>query len=84
MSFNPEFQACQKLVSMFCESPSSWPNEIKTAKKLLKLSPDIEAWKALHLPYKINSLLYFLTPEGKDLIPSSKENPYLLDLDRLV
>lgn len=80
---NLEFEMCRKLVTKFCVNPKSFANEIKIAKKLLCRSPDIEAWDALVLPEKINSLSFFLTSHGAVYIPESQKNPYLLDLDKL-
>lgn len=82
MPYNPEFLACQKLIEKFCDNPSSWPKEIKIARKLLLLCPDLDAWYGLTLPKKINSLSYFLSSEGKDFIPESQKNPLLLDLHK--
>lgn len=71
-------EACKMLVMKFCENPS-WPKEIKCAKKLLQLSPDIDAWMGIELGFKVNSLCYFLG-DGRDFVPTSQRNPYLLDL----
>ncbi len=70
------------LVSQFISNPN-WPREIKIAKKLLYLCPDIDAWKGLFLDRPISSLSFFLTDGGEIFIPHSKKNPYLLDLDKL-
>lgn len=80
---NVEFSCARRLVTKFCERPKSFGNEIKIAKQLLLKSPDIDAWDSLSLPYKINSLSFFLTSEGSLFIPQSQKNPYLLDLDKL-
>lgn len=79
---NIEHEVCKKLVTKFIERPN-FPREIKIAKKLLLLSPDVDSWMELNLPYKIPSLAFFLTDDGKVFIPSSGRNPYLLDLDKL-
>ena len=83
MSFNPEFKACQRLVEKFCANPDSWPKEIKIARKLLKMCPDLESWYALTLPKEINSLSFFLCKDGGMFIPTSIKNPDLLDLSKL-
>jgi len=80
---NIEFDAARQLVTKFCSAPKSFGNEVKIAKQLLYKSPDIEAWESLSLPYKINSLSFFLTADGSQFIPLSQRNPYLLDLDKL-
>jgi hypothetical protein len=70
-------EACKMLVNKFCKDPS-WPREIKCAKKLLQLSPDIDAWMGIELGFKVNSLCYFLG-DGAEYVPTSQRNPYLLD-----
>lgn len=72
-------EACKFLVVKFCKGPIDWPKEIKFAKKLLQLSPDTEAWDGIDLGFKLNSLAYFLG-DGKEFVPTSQRNPYLLDL----
>lgn len=79
---NQEHNCCIKLISMFCAQPN-WAKEAKMAKTLLYKCPDLEAWAALKLPNKINSLSFFLLKENKIYIPLSQRNPYLLDLDKL-
>lgn len=79
---NIEHECCKKLVNYFCYKPI-WPKELKIAKKLLRLSPDVDAWLSLVLPYRINSLSFFLSPNGEIFVPTSQRNPYLLDLDKL-
>lgn len=75
---NTFHEACKMLVLKFCKEPD-WPKEIRCAKKLLQLSPDIDAWMGIELGFKVNSLCYFLG-DGKDFVPTSQKNPYLLDL----
>lgn len=65
---NTEHECCKKLVVKFVEQPN-FPREIKIAKKLLLLSPDVDTWMELNLPYKIPSLAFFLTEDGKVFIP---------------
>ncbi len=82
MSKNPEYDCCRELVSKFCAN-ANWPREMKMAKKLLFICPDLEAWQELTLAFPVTSLAFFLTDEGKIYIPESRRNPYLLDLDKL-
>ncbi len=79
---NPEHKACVELITKFINYPN-WAKEMKIAKKLLSMSPDIESWMQLNLPNKINSLSFFLTTDGNVYIPESQKNPYLLDLQKL-
>lgn len=77
---NIEHWACKELVGKFVKEPN-WPKEIKIAKKLLfNYSPDLDAWLALNMSYKLTSLAFFLTENGKSFIPQSQNNPYLFDL----
>lgn len=69
----------RKLVENFCGDTDSWPREIKIAKRLLDICPNLDAWKALNLAFPINSLAFFLTPRGKTFIPNDKTNPYLIE-----
>lgn len=80
---NIEHHACKILVNKFVPNNDNWRREIKIAKKLLHLSPDIHSWLSLQIPFSINSLAFFLTEEGKIYIPESTHNPYLLDFDML-
>lgn len=80
---SPILNCCRILVDKFCPNCDNWPREMKIAKKLLYICPDIEAWQALKLPFAIHSLSYFLTEVGKVFIPKSQKNPHLLDLDSL-
>ena len=68
-------EKCKLIVSKCCDDPKkiiSWGKEIKIAKKLLKSYPDIDFWVKLDLPYKPNTLSWFLTPEGKSALEIGK------------
>lgn len=79
-----EHSRCKFLVSKFLiKDQLNWAREIKIAKKLLKLYPDFKIWSDLKLKFKLNSLAFFLTEEGKGEMSvfefnKSKEN--VLDL----
>lgn len=61
-----DHQKCKFLVSKFVEKDNAnWPREIKIAKKLIKIYPDIQLWFDLKLEFKLNSLAFFLTDDGK-------------------
>ena len=79
---NIEHKCCIALVEKFCANPN-WPRELKIAKKLLAMCPDLDSWGGLNLQHKPNSLAFFLTPEGEILIPTSQNNPLMLDLEKL-
>tara|TARA_B100001123_G_C14444265_1_gene683851 strand:+ start:38 stop:406 length:369 start_codon:yes stop_codon:yes gene_type:complete len=65
----------QFLVSKFIrDSDKVWKNvkeikcQINIAKKLYRFIEDENFWRQLHLPFKLNSLAFFLTKDGKDLL----------------
>lgn len=62
----------QKLISKFCKDPEKiWKNlkvikrEMAIAKKLYKYDPNEKFWTNLHLSFKLNSLAWFMSEEGK-------------------
>ena len=44
---------------------AGWARETKIAKKILNLYPSVYLWQQVDLGFLLNSLAYFLTPEGK-------------------
>ena len=65
----------QILIGKFCKNPSSiWSNrgkvkaEMALAKKLYELQSSESFWRKAYLPFKVNSLAWFLTDSGKDYI----------------
>lgn len=65
---------CKLLVNYFCSHAKfiSWGKEIKIAKKLLTINPEVKFWKSLQTPNPVFSLSWFLTTEGKDFLQVSK------------
>lgn len=60
---NGKHEAAKFLISKFLkEKPKHWGKEIQAANKVLAVHPEI---LSLELPFKLNSLLWFLTPDGK-------------------
>ena len=62
----------QTLIGKFCKDPTQiWANkgkvkaEMSVAKKLYELQPSESFWKKAYVPFKINSLRWFLTESGK-------------------
>lgn len=84
MKTNTEHQRCKFLVSKFVSKEGmNWPREIRIAKKLLKEYPDFETWTQLKFDFKLNSLAFFLTEEGKEkiqILKFNKSKKNLLDL----
>ena len=64
----------QKIISKFCKTPESiWAHptlvkrEMKIAKKLFALKSQ-KFWEEAYLPFKLNSLAWFLGKDGKEYI----------------
>jgi len=68
----------QKLVEKFVKekgkylAKKDWGLEVKTGKKLYEIYPDEQFWLNLVLPFKLNSLAWFLSDEGKKHLSTSK------------
>ena len=63
----------QLLIEKFCKPESiNWPSEMKILVGLLKMEP-IEFWKFLVLGFKLNSLAWFKSKEGKAEIAKNKK-----------
>tara|TARA_Y100000593_G_scaffold95031_1_gene198567 strand:+ start:17749 stop:18111 length:363 start_codon:yes stop_codon:yes gene_type:complete len=65
----------QILIGKFCKDPASiWTNkgkvkaEMAVAKKLYELNSSEDFWRKAYLPFKVNTLRWFLTPDGKAFI----------------
>lgn len=70
---NAKHEAAKFLIFKFLKkTPKNWGKEIKAAQKVITVHPEI---LSLELPFKLNSLLWFLTPEGKIAV-----NKYLYGL----
>ena len=59
------------------EPDFSWSGEIKLACRLTKTYPSVEFWKTYSLGYKLNSLAFFLTQKGKNIL-FQDYNSYML------
>ncbi len=73
MAKNTAHAKCQLIVNRFCgHNPKLyWAREIKIAKQLLKLEPEVSVWLSLE-HRKLSSLSWFLTDDGKLFIKTSK------------
>jgi hypothetical protein len=45
-----------------------WPKELKIVNSLFKIFPNEEFWKSLELNFKLNSLCWFLSDDGRKLL----------------
>ncbi len=50
----------------------NWANELRAAQKLIELHPDKEFWHKITLPFKLNSLFFFLSQNGKEYLYPKK------------
>jgi hypothetical protein len=60
----------QYLVWKYCKNPEdvSWPNEVKIASSLFEKYPNFDFWRSFILDFKLNSLAYFLSGPGINLL----------------
>jgi hypothetical protein len=75
----------QKLILRFLKDTkyfkqTEWKRETALAKKLL-LENSIDFWMSVSLPFELNSLAWFLTPEGKTHVAVT-EKKLVLDLKK--
>ena len=79
---NAEFQKCKYVILNFCKDVGkiNWGKEVKIAKKLLKVCPDMENWGKINMAEKPTSLSWFLTEEGREFLVLA-EKRRKLDLD---
>lgn len=81
----------QRLISKFCKEPEKvWNNrgvvkrEMAIAKKLFEYISEEKFWTKLYLPFKLNSLAWFLSDEGKTYLIKYKKNIDLKGFDPVV
>ena len=74
----------QRLISKFCKEPEKvWNNrgvvkrEMAIAKKLFEYISEEKFWTKLYLPFKLNSLAWFLSDEGKTYLIKYKKKVLL-------
>lgn len=85
----------QELIEKFLKSdrPINWPQEMRLMKDLLKKYPDEAFWRRYNLGFKLNSLFYFYTEDGKKKLANSynaklnaiktEENPVELSKEKI-
>lgn len=78
-----EYMEARFIHDRFCkfEAPFHGPTAIQTIRLIREILPNPEALKTAELPFKLNSLRWFLTSEGKKFL-AKQENRYQLDLKR--
>lgn len=63
---NAKHEAAKFLIKKFLkEKPKSWGREIKIAQRVITVHPEI---LDVELPFKLNSLAWLLTPDGKTAV----------------
>jgi hypothetical protein len=77
---------CSKLnkkdfVKKFTKDPKniSWPKEMSIVKKLWKIFPEENFWNSLNLNFKLNSLCWFLSDDGRKFL-NQEYKKFNLDL----
>lgn len=53
----------------------NWGNEMRVLAKLLKTYPDKEKWQKFALSFKLNSLCFFFTQKGKEMLQKGYYTP---------
>ena len=60
----------KKFIKKFLKDTSNifWPKEMKMVKSLFKIFPNEEFWNGLELNFKLNSLCWFLSDDGRKFL----------------
>lgn len=60
----------KEFVKKFLKDTNSiiWPKEMKMVKTLFKIFPDENFWNGLNLNFKLNSLCWFLSDDGRKFL----------------
>jgi hypothetical protein len=60
----------REFVKKFLKDSSNiiWPKEMKVVKTLFKIFPSKEFWNNLELSFKLNSLCWFLSDDGRNYL----------------
>jgi hypothetical protein len=60
----------KEFVKKFLKDSSNivWPKEMKMVKSLFKIFPNEDFWNTLELNFKLNSLCWFLSDDGRKLL----------------
>lgn len=60
----------KEFVKRFLRDSSNiiWPKEMKMVKSLLKIFPNTDFWNSLNLSFKLNSLCWFLSDDGRKFL----------------
>lgn len=66
---------CQTLVGLFCKGDIDWAKEVKIAKQLLSVWPDIDFWR--RITSKASSLSWFLTEDGENYLKQQEKQTNL-------
>jgi len=68
------FTVQQFIVWKFLKNPAytDWIREASIADKIISLYPDVNFWNFFHLDFKLNSVAWFLTFDGKTLLQKEK------------
>ena len=56
------------LIKKFLKSHQNYPAEIMMAKRITAKYPEVDFWEKVELGFQLNSLAYFLTSDGEQVI----------------
>lgn len=68
----PHVKAKRELAERLLKKPINWPREMNIANKLFEELDDVEFWKSVSLDFKLNSLAYFLTGDGRKVVENKQ------------
>lgn len=71
----------KEFIKRFVKDSSNilWPREMKMVKSLLKIFPNEDFWNSLKLNFKLNSLCWFLSDDGRKFL-NKEYKKFNLDL----
>jgi hypothetical protein len=60
----------KEFIKKFLKDSSNivWPREMKMVKSLIKIFPNEDFWNTLELSFKLNSLCWFLSDDGRKFL----------------
>ena len=75
--FRPEtftfHKRCQLIVEKHIKVPIEFPREMKLAYKLFDIEDNFEFWYYFPIDFKLNSLAFFNTEKGKELVEKEQK-----------
>ncbi len=74
----------KEFIKKFLKDSSNiiWPKEMRMVKSLFKICPNEDFWNSLELPFKLNSLCWFLSDDGRKFL-NKESKKFNLNLPEL-